>query len=74
MELINKEKLSAATSIYLFAQCANNIDYAIKGAKDAFRINPTDKNKLILQELEEFLKDNTDYYNGLFLKIERFKS
>lgn len=73
MTLKNKEKLSSVTSIFLFAKCDNNITYALKGAKEALRIKATDKNKLIVKELEEFFADNTDYYNSLFLKIERYK-
>lgn len=70
----NKEKLSNDTSKYLFAECLNDIDRALNGAREAAKVNPTEKNKRILYELEVFFQDNEAYYNGLILRIRRYKS
>ena len=61
-QLIGKENLSYETTIYLFTNCFNDINYALNGAREAATIKPSEKNVRVLNELEEFAKINEAYY------------
>lgn len=56
------ENLAEETNRYLFLQCFNNIEFALNGAREASVINPSERNILIQEQLEEFAEINKEYY------------
>lgn len=61
-QLQGRENLSDATSKFLFTQCLNNIDHALAGAREAAEIKPSERNILIVEQLEEFYELNKEFY------------